>query len=230
MFNKLISELNKHKDPARARVMQRFFKTGAGEYGEGDVFLGLSVPKQRAIAKNYLNLSLPEIKKLLRSQIHEHRFTAIIILVTKYQKGPIALKKRIFQFYLANAKRVNNWDLVDTSAPYIIGDFLFDKNKSILYKLAKSNNLWEKRIAILATFAFIKRQQFFYALKIAEMLLTDKHDLIHKAVGWMLREVGNKDIRVEEKFLKTHYKNMSRTALRYAIEKMSRQNRQFYLK
>lgn len=229
MLNKLLKELKKASNPVRAKASMWFFKTGKGQYGEGDVFVGLSVPQQRIIAKKYSRLPLQDIQKLLESKIHEHRLIGLIILVNQFQKSDEAVRNKIFNFYLKNARRVNNWDLVDSSAPYIVGEHLFDKNKSILYKLAQSENLWEKRISILATFAFIKRNQFFYALKISSMLLADKHDLIHKAVGWMLREVGKRDIIAEEEFLKKYYKIMPRTTLRYAIEKFPKLKQKQYL-
>lgn len=222
-------ELKHAANPSKVKILQRFFKTGKGQYGAGDVFLGIMVPIQREIAKKYTDLSLNDIQKLLKSKIHEHRLTALIILVTKYKKSNEAEKKIIYEFYLRNARTINNWDLVDTSAPYIVGQYLLDKNKAVLYKLAKSNNLWEKRIAILSTQAFIRAGKFDDTLKIAKILLKDKHDLIHKAVGWMLREVGNRSMIAEEKFLQKHYKAMPRTALRYAIEKFPKQKQEFYL-
>jgi 3-methyladenine DNA glycosylase AlkD len=229
MINKLIQEIKKTGNPARAKVMQGFFKTRKGQYGEGDEFLGLSVPQQRVIAKQFIGLGLSEIKQLLKSKIHEHRFIALVILCDKYNKASDAEKTKIYKFYLTNAKQINNWDLVDTSAPYIVGEYLIDKNKSILYNLAKSDNLWEKRISILSTFAFIKRKQLNDTFEIAKIFLNDKHDLIHKAVGWMLREAGKKSVEAEEKFLKKYYKIMPRTALRYAIEKFPKQKQKMYL-
>ena len=219
-------DLQKLKDPEKAEILSRFFKTGKGEYGEGDIFLGIKVPEQRKIAKNY-NLSLKEIQELLSSNIHEYRLTALFILISKYKKSD---KKQIVNFYLKNTKNINNWDLVDISAPKILGDYLLDKDKSVLYNLAKSNNLWERRIAILSTFTFIRNNQFEDTLNISEILLNDKHDLIHKAVGWMLREIGKKDQEIEENFLDKHYKNMPRTMLRYAIEKFEENKRKFYFK
>lgn len=222
-------ELQKLRDPKKAEILSRFFKTGKGEYGQGDIFLGIPVPKQRQVAKKYIDLSLEELQKLLSSKIHEYRLTSLFILVDKYKKADKALKNKIFNFYLKNAKNINNWDLVDLSAPNIIGDFLLNKDKLILYKLAKSKSLWEKRIAILATYAFIKKNQFEDTLKISEILLGDDHDLIHKAVGWMLREVGKRDQKTEEIFLKRHCQNIPRTMLRYAIEKFPEEKRRFYL-
>lgn len=216
-------------NPKKAKLSQRYFKTGKGEYGEGDVFLGLSSVIMRPIAKKYKDLKLGDIQKLLKSKIHEERQITLLILVSQYQNGSRAEKKQIFDFYLKNTKYINNWDLVDLSAPKIIGDYLLDKNRQILYKLAKSKNLWERRIAVLATFAFIRENEFKEALKISEMLLNDKHDLIHKAVGWMLREVGKKSQKTLEKFLKTHYRKMPRTMLRYAIERLPETKRRYFL-
>ncbi|MDD4996051.1 MAG: DNA alkylation repair protein [Patescibacteria group bacterium] len=227
---KLKKELKRVANPKRAKTSQRFFKTGRGEYGEGDVFLGINTPQQRKIAAKYNNLSLTEIKKLLKEKIHECRFIALVILIKKYQKVEQKEKKQIFEFYLNNSKKINNWDLVDISAPKIIGDYLLDKkNKKILYQLAKSNNLWQKRIAILATFSFIKNNEFEHTFKISKLLFNDQHDLIHKAIGWMLREVGNKNQKQEELFLKKYSKQMPRTALRYAIEKFDEKKRKEYL-
>lgn len=228
-YKSVEKELQKLKNPKKAKVLSRFFKTDKGEYGEGDIFLGITVPKQRQVAKKYIDLSLEELQKLLSGKTHEHRLTALLILVSKYERADGVLKKAIFNFYLRNAKNINNWDLVDLSAPNIIGDFLLNKDKLILYKLAKSKNLWEKRIAILATYAFIKNNQFNDALEISETLLKDSHDLIHKAVGWMLREVGKRNQELEEQFLKKHYQNMPRTMLRYAIERFSEEKRKLYL-
>lgn len=227
-YKSVEKELEKLKDPKKAEILSRFFKTGNGEYGQGDIFLGISVPKQRQVAKKYINLDLEELQKLLSSKVHEHRLTALLILVFKYKRANEALKKKVFNFYLKNAKNINNWDLVDLSAPNVIGDFLLNKDKLILYKLAKSKNLWEKRIAILSTYTFIKNNQFEDVLKISQILLKDSHDLIHKAVGWMLREVGKRDQKTEELFLKKHYQNMPRTMLRYAIERFSEEKRKFY--
>lgn len=223
-------DLSKLASSQKAKILGRFFKTGKGEYGEGDVFLGLSVPQQREIAKKYPHLTLKELQKLLSSKIHEHRLTALFILMMKYKKSTDSEKREIFDFYLKNTENINNWDLVDLSAPSIVGDYLLANDRSILYKLAMSKNLWEKRIAMLSTYAFIRRGQFTDTLKIAEVLLNDKHDLIHKAVGWMLREVGKKDQNAEEKFLQKHYHQMPRTMLRYAIEKFDEEKRKHYLR
>jgi len=215
------SALDAIRNPLKAAILSRFFKTGKGEYGEGDIFLGIVVPEQRKIAKRFPGLPLNEVLKLLKSPIHECRLTALFILIYQYQKGGAEIKKVIFRVYLKNLKFVNNWDLVDLSAPKIIGDFLLQNpaQRKILYKLAKSKNLWERRVAMLSTFAFIRVEQFTDAFSIAKILLRDKHDLIHKAVGWMLREIGKIDQKIEEKFLREHFKQMPRTMLRYAIEK-----------
>ena len=229
MLNEILKELEKNSNKEKAEIYQRFFKTGKGEYGEGDVFLGLTMPQQRSIARKYINLSLSKIQELLNSRIHEHRMTGLIILVEKYKKSSEQDKENIFGFYLKNTKRINNWDLIDVTCPHIVGDFLIDKDKKILYDLANSKNLWEKRIAIVSTWWFIRNKELEDALAISEILLNDSHDLIHKAVGWMLREVGKKDVGVLKKFLKFHYKNMPRTTLRYAIEKFDERERKSYL-
>ncbi|MEK6824404.1 MAG: DNA alkylation repair protein [Nanoarchaeota archaeon] len=220
--------LRANANPARAAVSQRFFKTGKGQYGEGDVFIGLTVPDCRLIAKKFAHIELKEVEKHLQSKLHEERLVALLILVEKYQKN-IANRKSIFDFYLANLKYVNNWDLVDLTAHNILGDYLLDKDKDILCGLAKSNNLWERRISIVSTFGFIKNNRFEDTLKIVKMLLADKHDLIHKACGWMLREVGKRDEMVLKGFLKQHYKKMPRTMLRYAIERFPEKERKAHL-
>jgi 3-methyladenine DNA glycosylase AlkD len=228
MPHKLIKDLRKLKDKKQAENLQRFFKTGKGEYGEGDVFLGIKVPIQRKICKNYGDLNLNAIQKLLNSKIHEHRLCGLFVLVSKYKKSKN--KKEIFKFYLKNTKKINNWDLVDLSSPNIVGEYLLNKDKKVLYKLAKSKNLWEKRISIVSTFTFIRNNKLEDTLKISQILLKDKHDLIHKAVGWMLREVGKKDIKKLELFIQKNYKDMPRTMLRYAIEKFPEKKRKDYLK
>jgi 3-methyladenine DNA glycosylase AlkD len=229
IFEKCVRELNKLKNPAKAKILAGFFKTGKGEYGEGDVFLGITVPLQRTVAKKFIGLDFLEIQKLLNSKIHEHRLVALLILVEKYRKGEEKEKGKVVKMYLKNTKKINNWDLVDLSAHYILGDYLLTRNRKILYKLACSKNLWEKRIAIISTFALIRAGEFEDTLKISKILLKDNHDLIHKAVGWMLREVGKRDQKVEEKFLLRYYSDMSRTTLRYAIERFPKEKRQSYL-
>lgn len=228
-IEQLKRELRKIADPKRAEASKKYFKTGIGQYSYGDVFLGVTVPAQRKLAYKYMELELPVIKELLKSPVHEYRFVALKILVAKYERGNFAVKKDIFNFYLENKKRINNWDLVDTSAGYILGDYLFDKNKDALFELTGSKNVWEKRMAIIATFNFIKKNRYNETIKIAELLFKDNHDLIHKAVGWMLREVGKRSIGTELEFLDKHYKKMLRVMLRYAIEKFTKEKRQYYL-
>ncbi len=222
----LKKEIRSVANPEKAKILKNFFKTGKGEYGEGDLFLGITVPQSRKIAIKHSSLPLSQIEKLLKSPIHEERLIALLILVNNYNEN----KEEIFNFYINNIKKINNWDLVDLTADKILGAHLIDKDKSILYKLSRSQNLWERRISIIATFHFIKNNQFEETLKIAELLLKDKHDLIHKAVGWMLREIGKRDLKIEEQFLKQHHKEMPRTMLRYAIEKFPEEKRQDYLK
>ena len=222
-------ELKAKADPKKAKVLQKFFKTGIGEYGQGDVFLGVAVPLTRKIAKKYHILKLADVAKLLRSKIHEERLAALLMMVDRFQAGKEKEKEKIYKTYLKSAKYINNWDLVDLSADKIVGDYLFEKPKGILYKLAKSKSVWQKRIAIMATFNFIKKNKFEDTLKIAKILLRDKHDLIHKAVGWMLREVGKRDFKAEEEFLDKYHKKMARTTLRYAIEKFPKKKRKEYL-
>ncbi len=226
----LDSELKKHENKEQASALQRFFKTGKGEYGAGDIFLGIKVPQQRKIAKQFSSLNLKQLYELLSSGIHEKRLIALLILVDKYKKKSEKEKEEIFGFYLKNARKINNWDLVDLSAGKIVGSFLLEKNRNILYKLAKSENLWEKRISIISTSAFIDKKDFEDTIKISEILMKDNHDLIHKAVGWMLREVGKRNQEFLEEFLKKHYKKMPRTMLRYAIEKFEESKRKAYLK
>ncbi|MFA6437396.1 MAG: DNA alkylation repair protein [Candidatus Paceibacterota bacterium] len=225
-------ELDLHSNKEKARNYARFFKTSKGEYGEGDRFIGVVVPVQRKIAKKYYkDLSLAQIQKLISSPIHEYRLTALMILTYRYPKSTDIEREEMVKFYLKNTKYINNWDLVDCSAHKIIGAWLLKRpeQKKVLYELAKSKNLWERRIAIISTFAFIKESQFDDALKISMILLYDKHDLIHKAVGWMLREVGKKNQAMEEEILKRYCQIMPRTMLRYAIEHFSEEKRRFYM-
>jgi 3-methyladenine DNA glycosylase AlkD len=212
---------------------KRFFKTGIGEYGEGDEFLGINVPDIRTVVKKYhTKISLKQLKSILHSKFHEERMFALLTLVAKYKmkRNPSETKDEIYNFYIDNKKQVNNWDLVDVTAPHIVGAHLLDKDRSILYELAKSESLWDKRISIISTFAFIKAHQFDDTLRIADLLLHDTHDLMHKAVGWAIRNVGNKNSETEIQFLKSRYKKMPRTMLRYAIEKLDEPLRQKYLK
>ena len=231
MLEDLITELRKLATAEKAKASAWFFKTGPGQYGEGDQFIGVTVPEQRKIAKQFKDLPLLEVENLLRSPIHEERLVALVILVSQFQKADPKTQKEIYNFYLANTNYVNNWDLVDSSAGYIVGTYLLDKPRDILYELAKSNNLWERRIAMVATFAFITNGDPKDALKVAKILLNDRHDLIQKTVGWMLREVGK---RCGEShlthFLDQHAAAMPRTALRYAIEHFPPEERQKYLK
>ena len=219
--------IKKESSKQQAESLQWFFKTGPGEYGEGDVFAGIKMPVQRKIAKEFKNLNYNDIKELLCSKIHEERMIGLLILQGKYENGDE--NEKVFKFYIRNKKGINNWDLVDISAPKIVGEHLLNQYKKLLYKFAHSKNLWERRIAILSTFTFIRAGKFETTFKITDILLDDDHDLIHKAVGWMLRETGKKDLSAEEKFLKPRYKKMPRTMLRYAIEKFSEVKRKKYL-
>lgn len=229
-MKELFLEIKNKSNEERAQTSKRFFKTGKGEYGEGDEFLGLSVPDCRDIARKFISIELKDVKMHLESKNHEERLVAFLILVEQFKKADSNGKEKIYAFYMKNKGFANNWDLVDLTADKIVGEWLIDKDKKILFDLASSDNLWDKRIAIVATFAFIKKGRFDEILKISEMLLKDKHDLIHKACGWMLREVGKRDIVVIERFLKKHYKNMPRTMLRYAIERFDEKKRKSYLK
>lgn len=229
LLQNLRKELKYLANPKKAKLLQGFFKTGKGEYGEGDIFLGIMVPEQRELVKKYFkDLSSEEIGDLLNSKFHEERLIALLILVMRYEKFDDQ-RVNIFKFYLENYSNINNWDLVDLSAPNIVGKHLLYLDKAVLYDFANSDNLWKKRISILSTFTFIRHSKFKDSLKIAEILLDDKHDLIHKAVGWMLREIGKRDLGSEEEFLKKHYKKMPRTMLRYAIEKFDEVKRKKYL-
>ena len=227
---KIRSALRKYRSKEKARVLQRFFKTGPGEYGEGDVFLGVVVPDIRTVAKQHRDIPLSDVVTLLKSPIHEERLTALLIFILQYQQGAERTKKKIYTLYLRNTAYINNWDLVDLTAEHIVGAFLEHKEKKVLRRLATSRSLWERRIAIIATFHFIKEHTFKETLTIARMLLRDEHDLIHKAVGWMLREMGKRDRACEERFLQKYYKCMPRTMLRYAIERFPERKRGAYLK
>ena len=229
-YQDIISRLNELANPEIAQHSQRYFKTGKGEYGYGDKFLGIRVPVLRKTVKEFKDTSITEIQKLIKSEYHEFRLISLLLMVQMFSKGEIDTKEKVVNLYLKNTKYINNWDLVDSSAPYIIGAWLFDKNRTILYKLALSDLMWERRIAIMSTAYFIKNYQYNDTLKISNTLLSDSEDLIHKAVGWMLREVGNRDIEREEQYLKKYYKKMPRVMLRYAIEKFSKERRQAYLK
>jgi len=218
--------------PEKIEIFKQFFKTGKGEYGEGDQFLGLKTAETASVVKKYYNLGYSDLAKLLKSKIHEERMAAVGILVNRFLKSDISGKKTVFDFYLKNYRGINNWDLVDISAPKIVGGYLYlsGEPRAFLYDFARSGNLWKRRIAMMATFYFIREKDYRDALKITQILLKDREDLIHKATGWMLREIGNRDLAVEESFLKKHYKIMPRTMLRYAIEKFPETKRQRYLK
>ncbi len=229
MIEAIKQELSKNSDPEQASVLQRFFKTGAGEYGEGDLFRGIRVPVLRKLAKAYAAVALADTEHLLSSPFHEDRMVALLILVRIFSKADAATKREIYDLYLRRTSRINNWDLVDLSAEHIVGAYLLDKDKEPLSRLALSDSLWERRIAILSTFHYIKRGEFQETLRLATLLLKDNQDLIHKAVGWMLREIGKRDPATEEAFLATHYKEMPRTMLRYAIERFPEDRRLQYL-
>lgn len=223
------AELEKLSDPEYAMRLQGFFKTGEGEYGEGVLFLGVRVPDQRRVAKRYRSAPLTDVLELLRSGIHEHRLTALIILTEQFKRGDEEARRRIVDLYLGNTAHVNNWDLVDSSAHKILGAWLVDKPRGLLYELVGSESLWERRISIISTFAFIDRGDLTDALALAEALVDDGHDLIHKASGWVLREVGKKDRSALEEFLLEHHRMMPRTMLRYAIERLPEERRRFYM-
>ncbi len=229
VHQELIDHLHSLANTEIAEHSQRFFKTGKGEYGYGDKFLGIRVPVIRQSVKKYKTTPLNIAEGLLRSEYHEIRLFALLLFVSHFSDNKSDEQDKIYHLYLSNTQYIDNWDLVDSSAHHIIGSYLEDKDKSILYKLSKSNSLWERRAAIMATFYFIKKNQFKDTLQISKQLLTDKEDLIHKALGWMLREAGKRDLAKEITFLNTHYQKMPRTMLRYAIEKFSKNNRQKYL-
>ncbi len=227
-FVELKKEIELKADIKKAKILAKFFKTGHGEYGEGDLFLGITVPETRKMVKKYNNLKNKDVLRLLASKFHEERLLALLIMVDKFQEEKN--REEIYNLYLENTRYINNWDLVDLSAYKIVGVHLIDKPKEILYKLARSKSLWERRISIISTFYFIKNNKFEETIKLAEILLKDDHDLIHKAVGWMLREVGKRDVKKEKIFLDKYYKIMPRTMLRYAIEKFPEKERKYYLK
>jgi 3-methyladenine DNA glycosylase AlkD len=242
VIDKLKRDLKSLANPAKAKFFPRFFKAGPGEYAEGDKFIGATVPNCRIVAKKYKDLSLSDIEKLIASPIHEERLVALLILVDQYRKGKEKEKPEIYNFYLNHTKYINNWDLVDLSCSRIVGEYLYNnphytttkrgekfKSVAILYHLAKSKSLWERRISIISTAQFIWHGKFNETLKISKILLSDKHDLIHKAVGWMLREVGKRKVQLLEKFLKDNYVNIPRTTLRYAIERFPEKKRLAYL-
>jgi 3-methyladenine DNA glycosylase AlkD len=226
---RLLRDLRKVSTRARAKVSQSFFKTGPGEYGEGDRFLGTAVPDLRKLSVKYEALPLRDLSSLLKSRWHEERLLALLILVRQYERGTQSARNAIYRLYLGHTRYINNWDLVDSSADAIVGAHLYEGDRALLRKLAQSRSVWERRIAILASFHYIKKGEYEDALTITELLLRDEHDLIHKAVGWMLREIGKRDQAVEERFLKTHAARMPRTMLRYAIERFPEPLRRRYL-
>lgn len=228
-LNAIQSHLRGIADPATAAVSQRFFKTAPGQYGAGDIFLGIKVPRLRALVKSFRGTSFETIAALLGSRNHEERLFALLLLMDRYQKGNEDERKSAYDLYLGHTAHINNWDLVDVSAPHVVGDFLANRSRKTLYELVASESLWERRIAIVATLHFIRRNDFADTLNLAERLLGDEHDLIHKATGWMLREVGKRDQSVEEGFLLRHYRAMPRTMLRYAIERFPETRRKAYL-
>lgn len=230
MLKQLIKEIKKYSHPDKVKVYSRFFKTGKGEYGYGDVFLGLTVPEQRKLAQKYVELVFKDVRKLLYNRYHEHRLMGLLILCYKYQKADDAEKQKIIDFYIQHRHRGNNWDLIDCIADRLLGKHILDKDKSILYKLAKSESIWDRRIAIITTFEFIRNKRFDDTIKIAEILLNDSHDLIQKAVGWMLREMGKRNEKELIKFLDKHYNTMPRTMLRYAVERLDKKKKMFYMK
>ncbi|WP_127718514.1 DNA alkylation repair protein [Halobacteriovorax sp. HLS] len=228
---KLQEEVRTLRNPERAEKCKRFFKTGKGEYGHGDLFLGISTPILRDFAKKNIQLSIPNVKRLIKSKFHEERLLGLLILVNKYQKAESnEVEQKIFQIYISHFKYINNWDLVDVTCPHIVGKHLMDKDRELLYKWAKSDDLWTRRIAMITNWWFVRKGDLKDVFKISKILLNDEHDLIHKAVGWMLREAAKKDLAKSEAFLKKHYKKMPRTMLRYAIEKFPETKRQKYLK
>lgn len=230
-FDEISKRLRDAANPDKAGGLARFFKCGPGEYGEGDIFIGVNVPFIRSIAKEYYKmLQLDEVSQLLLSEIHEFRLSGLIILTYKAKKANNLELETLAQFYLSNLDRINNWDLVDLSAHEVLGPWLFNRERDILFELAGSSNIWSQRIAVLTTYHFIKRGDYSTTLSLAKLLIPQKHDLIQKAVGWMLREIGNRDLLTELNFLNIHYKFMPRTMLRYAIEKFEPELRLGYLK
>ena len=230
-LSELRSELKKYSSSEKADKNAWFFKTEKGQYGYGDKFIGVTMPEQRIVAKKYPDLTLNDIEKLLTSPIHEERSVALIILCKQFEKGDDKRRDEIFEFYVSHSKYINNWDLVDGSAPRIIGEYLLDKKITLLIMYAKSGDLWEKRIAMISTFAFIFHGRTKETYLIADLLLDEKHDLLQKAVGWMLRETGKRVSKKDlEEYLRTRYKKMGRTALRYSIEHFPKEERDKYLK
>jgi len=228
---RFIERLKAYCTPAELKKIQRYFKSGTGQYGEGDVFMGVRMGQVFALAKEFIDMPLSEIEKLLESPMHEVRVGAVSIMdwQARSKKTPEKRRKELFDLYIRRHDRINNWDLVDRSAPYVVGGYLFDKPRDILYKLARSKNIWERRTAMVSTAYFIRQGEVADAFKIAELLLNDKEDLIHKATGWMLRYAGDKDRQKLLSFLDQHAASMPRTALRYAMEHLDKKQRDHYL-
>lgn len=226
----LRKELERLSDKEYAARLQKYFKTGKGEYGEGDRFLGIRAPNLRKLAKKYGNISMSQASELLKSSFHEERLFVLFVLAGLFKKANEEDKKKIYNLYLNNISFINNWDLIDASAGHIVGAYSFSRDKKMIYALAKSKSLWERRISIMSTSYFIGHNEFNDTLEIAKMLLHDEEELIHKAVGWLLREIGNRNLDREERFLKKYYTTMPRTMLRYAIEKFPEKKRKKYLK
>lgn len=233
IYSSIVQELHVSRgNPRKVRVLSSFFKTGRGQYGEGDTFLGVTVPDQRKIAKKYYReVAFSDIAKLLKSPIHEYRLTGLFLLVYRFEKDQEKDRKNIYEFYIRNIASVNNWDLVDSTTPNIIGEYLYTHPEEVkrLAVWAKSNNLWERRIAILATYTFIKKGDLSQTLRIAEILMSDEHDLIHKAVGWMLREVGKRNQKTLLIFLRKYAGSMPRTMLRYSLERLSKEQKELFM-
>ncbi len=230
MLRQLHADLHAARDPAKAAFFPRFFRTGKGEYGEGDVFLGVTVPRMRAVAKAHRDLGLQDIERLLADPIHERRLTGLFILVSRYERGDDATKKETVAFYLDHLAGVNNWDLVDATAYKILGDWLLRTNNDAqMDQMTASANLWERRIAIVATLAFIRAGRLEPTFRMSTRLISDKYDLLHKAVGWMLREAGKRDASALRRYLDTHAARLPRTALRYALERLPNKDRRHYM-
>ncbi len=230
LAQELMDSLNALENPARAVHSQRFFKTGKGQYGEGDIFIGLTVPQTRLVCKNYYNLSIAEIEKVLESPIHEHRLAAVIIMRWQAERANSVLRKSLYDLYLRRTDRINNWDIIDISCHKIVGRYLANKNRAILYKLASSKQMWDRRITIVSTAYFISKNDLDDTFKLSEILLNDKEDLMHKATGWMLREAGKKDESRLKEFLDKYAYVMPRTMLRYSLEKLHPADRAYYMK
>lgn len=229
LFKDLKSDLRKNSSREKAAVLRGFFKTGRGQYGYGDIFIGITVPVLRLLSRKYADLPMAKVLELLTSETHEERLLSLFLLIERYRRSGDSGKKSVFGIYLKHTRYINNWDLVDLSAKHIVGDYLFKRDRSILYTLAASKFLWERRIAIVSTHYFIENNDLADTFRISRILLNDEHDLIHKAAGWMLREAGKRDVAAEEAFLMKHCESMPRTMLRYAIERFPRKRRLEYL-